>query len=50
MAALLERKRLAMAAVMTNRPGLLLYEDRHQVVAIPAVGEPYWPLASPRVA
>lgn len=41
MAALLERKDLAVAAVVTDRPGRVLYEDRHQVVAIPAAGESY---------
>jgi glutathione S-transferase len=41
MAALLERKGLAVALVVTDRPGQVLYEDRQQVVAIPVSGETF---------
>lgn len=39
MAALVERKGIAVAAVVTDRPGRVLYEDQHQVVAVPETGE-----------
>jgi hypothetical protein len=41
MAMLLERKGLSVAAVVTDRPGHVLYEDQHQVIAVPETGEKF---------